>query len=353
MPRSAARSNVIRFRKAPRWRRNQGLGPCDYCGGPDGWAAGAGHAVHCSRYRKPRRRVYTITRRKPRAANPRAARRNQSAPHPGRRPQGGVYAYHRDRGRVWVESINTAKGTAIVRYDAGTGTRSTARAVPLGDLDFTREWRELRRNATGTGAGTHSCGAVLHWSGDGRKWCQRCQVYVGAARGNRNPARSPRCCAEKTCPHGCSAEDPCSYCSGRSDCGTGKVWRSTRRGYVCDCRDGVVRTLAQATRHRELPEWKGPDGRYYRHDSTIKSRRGNHRGRRTRGRRSNPARQVSKGARVLIYPEGRVVGTWYGRHRNGGLYRHRFTHRAAAIYGNADGSITIRAHRGRLWAMFR
>lgn len=131
--------------------------------------------------------------------------------------------------------------------------------------------------------------------GKGTKECsfeKACSCWYGVPCG----AEAPRCCAEKTCPHTCTEDDPCSFCVGRGDCLMGRIRKA-----------------------------------------------------------KNPPRQVSRGrgGRVLIYPEGRVVGTWYGRHRNGGLFKHRFTHRAAAIYGNADGSITIRAHRGRLWAMFR
>ncbi len=61
--------------------------------------------------------------------------------HPRRSPQGGVYAYHIDHGRVWVESIRSDRQTALVRYDAQTGMRSRAHVVPLSSIDFTREWR--------------------------------------------------------------------------------------------------------------------------------------------------------------------------------------------------------------------
>jgi len=53
-----------------------------------------------------------------------------------RQPQGGVYALLTGRGRVWVESINSIKGTALVRFDAGEGTRSSARTVPIAAIDF-------------------------------------------------------------------------------------------------------------------------------------------------------------------------------------------------------------------------
>ena len=56
-------------------------------------------------------------------------------------PQGGMYAYHIDHGRVWVETINSLEHTAIVRYDAKTGVRSRCHTVPLREIDFTREWR--------------------------------------------------------------------------------------------------------------------------------------------------------------------------------------------------------------------
>ena len=58
-----------------------------------------------------------------------------------RKPQGGVYAYWRDHGRVWVESINTLKGTALVRFDPGLGMRSRQHAVKLAFIDFNREWK--------------------------------------------------------------------------------------------------------------------------------------------------------------------------------------------------------------------
>jgi len=43
--------------------------------------------------------------------------------------------------RVWVESINPERASAIVRPDAGEGTRGREYFVWLADLDFTREWR--------------------------------------------------------------------------------------------------------------------------------------------------------------------------------------------------------------------
>ncbi len=67
-------------------------------------------------------------------------------------PQGGMYALWMPRagisgsatsGRVWVESINTAKQTALVRYDPGLGMRSRVFCAHLADIDFTREWRKL------------------------------------------------------------------------------------------------------------------------------------------------------------------------------------------------------------------
>ena len=56
-------------------------------------------------------------------------------------PQGGMFALWKDHGRVWVESINTLTGMALVRFDCNDGTRSRVRKVPIAQIDFTREWR--------------------------------------------------------------------------------------------------------------------------------------------------------------------------------------------------------------------
>lgn len=64
-----------------------------------------------------------------------------SETHPNRKPQGAVYAYVKDQGRVWVESINSLKGTALVRFDPGQDMRSRARTVSMAAVDFTREWK--------------------------------------------------------------------------------------------------------------------------------------------------------------------------------------------------------------------
>ena len=56
-------------------------------------------------------------------------------------PQAGMYAYWRDHGRVWVESVNPRRGAALVRFDAKTGMRSLRVAAPLAEIDFTRECR--------------------------------------------------------------------------------------------------------------------------------------------------------------------------------------------------------------------
>jgi hypothetical protein len=69
-------------------------------------------------------------------------------------------------------------------------------------------------------------------------------------------------------------------------------------------------------------------------------------------RDENPRSSPRGGKATLIYPDGRLVGTWYGRHRNGGLYRHRFNHQHASIYGLPDGAIIVRARDGRLWKNF-
>ena len=64
-----------------------------------------------------------------------------SPTHPNRKPQGGVNAYWIDHGRVWVESIHSGDGTALVRPDANTGMRGRTCKVRLADIDFTREWK--------------------------------------------------------------------------------------------------------------------------------------------------------------------------------------------------------------------
>lgn len=61
-----------------------------------------------------------------------------------KKPQGAVYAYVKDRGRVWVESINTLEGSALVRFDPGEGMRGRTFKVPLDTIDFEREWKDLR-----------------------------------------------------------------------------------------------------------------------------------------------------------------------------------------------------------------
>lgn len=56
-------------------------------------------------------------------------------------PQGGVHAYVLDRGRAWVESINSIKETALIRWDAGLGKRSRCYTIQLSQVDFTRQWK--------------------------------------------------------------------------------------------------------------------------------------------------------------------------------------------------------------------
>jgi hypothetical protein len=58
-----------------------------------------------------------------------------------RNPQGGVYAYLIDQGRVWVESINSIRQSALVRFDPGEGLRGRVKVVRLSSIDFSREWR--------------------------------------------------------------------------------------------------------------------------------------------------------------------------------------------------------------------
>lgn len=67
---------------------------------------------------------------------------------PKRKPQGGVYAYLIDHGRVWVESFNSMKGTALVRFDPGLGMRSRVKSVQLSQIDFNREWKRMSGGAS-------------------------------------------------------------------------------------------------------------------------------------------------------------------------------------------------------------
>jgi hypothetical protein len=56
-------------------------------------------------------------------------------------PQINVHAYAIDRGRVWVETIDAAKKTALIRFDANLGRRSRVHEIRLADIDFSREWK--------------------------------------------------------------------------------------------------------------------------------------------------------------------------------------------------------------------
>jgi hypothetical protein len=68
-------------------------------------------------------------------------------------------------------------------------------------------------------------------------------------------------------------------------------------------------------------------------------------------RRQRTKRNPPGGRQVLIYSTGKIIGTFYGRHRDGRKYKHRFGGGCKAIYGLPDGSIRIVGHRGRLWEM--
>jgi hypothetical protein len=60
---------------------------------------------------------------------------------PRGKPETGVNAYLKGRGRVYVDGI--MGNTAFVRFDPGEGTRSRQHKVPLDQLDFSREWKKL------------------------------------------------------------------------------------------------------------------------------------------------------------------------------------------------------------------
>lgn len=96
------------------------------------------------------------------------------------------------------------------------------------------------------------------------------------------------------------------------------------------------------------------DAHFERYDHDVDDRSSWPRRRVLTIRKSNPrAGSTPRGGRaVLIYPEGRLTGSWYGRHRNGGLYKHKFSHQHAAIYGLPDGAIIVKARDGRLWRNF-
>ena len=55
------------------------------------------------------------------------------------------FALWKGRGRVWVEEVSFDKGSAWVRFDGGTGVRSPRKSASLSDLDFAREWKEMKR----------------------------------------------------------------------------------------------------------------------------------------------------------------------------------------------------------------
>lgn len=69
-------------------------------------------------------------------------------------------------------------------------------------------------------------------------------------------------------------------------------------------------------------------------------------------KRSNPSRATQgnppRRGRV-IYPEGVIKGTWYGKHRNGEHYFHKFGRGKKWVRGLPDGTLQIGAHKGRLW----
>ena len=64
--------------------------------------------------------------------------------------------------------------------------------------------------------------------------------------------------------------------------------------------------------------------------------------------KANPPRRRGE----TIYPSGVLKGTWYGRHRNGEKYKHRFGRGQKWIRGLPDGTLQIGAHRGRLWGYY-
>lgn len=85
-------------------------------------------------------------------------------------------------------------------------------------------------------------------------------------------------------------------------------------------------------------------------ESYLSGRAAGERAPRGRGYRQNPPPRGG-GAR-LIYPAGRIVGSWYGRHRNGEHYRHRFGRGLKSVYGLPNGDLILSAHQGRLWKTF-
>jgi hypothetical protein len=56
-------------------------------------------------------------------------------------PQGGMFVYVKNRGRAWVQSINSLTRTALVRFDCNDGMRSRVHKFSFDQIDFTREWK--------------------------------------------------------------------------------------------------------------------------------------------------------------------------------------------------------------------
>src|SRR6266478_5117725 len=68
---------------------------------------------------------------------------------------------------------------------------------------------------------------------------------------------------------------------------------------------------------------------------------------RRRMKHNPPRRPGARGGARLIYPSGRIVGVWEGRHKNGKLYRHKFGRGLKSIYGLPGGDLLLTGHQGR------
>lgn len=186
------------------------------------------------------------------------------------------------------------------------------------------------------------------------------QTPIGGRYASREAAQAslfgPRPARRRYCSDRYPAHDP----GGCPDCATGNPEPSTARFRALVRYASGLRPRSWGTYAAQYGDWlmgKGPlPRRPEGMDSATSDRILAAVARIYDVRDTNPRARHERAPRggraVLIYPEGRLTGSWYGRHRNGGLYKHRFTHQHAAIYGLPDGSIIVTPREGRLWKNF-